>query len=415
MGRFQNFAWSLTRTLFGKPPWDDYWYQRVPYSDIASGVSDLTPLSSMRASAVFACVRILSDSIAQIPLHLYERVGANGKQRATKHDVYKTINWKPNTEQTHFEFMKLMQAWLCLYGNAYAYIDRTEGDVSLLPIHPGVVEPKRGDDGRIAYLIKVKSQPQPKPFPPENILHLRGLSEDGLTGMGPISTARQAVGMTIAAEEYGARLFANDGRPSGTLEVPGKLGKTREESIEVKKQIQRDWRLIAGSGKHEIAVLDAGVQFKAFTIPPDDCQFLETRQFQTHEIARLFGIPPHMIGATDKDTSWGSGIEEQGLGFVTHTLGPWLEAWSQSLDRALLGDQREKYFSEFMVDALVKGNLAARYQAYAIGRNWGWLSANDVRAKENMNPLPAGQGDTYMMPVNMAPLGSPQEKGGAGA
>lgn len=387
-------------------PADDYWYQ--PASPPTSSGVHVTPLTAMRVTVVYACLRILADSIAQIPLHFYERTdeSSSQKRRATTHPLYRLLHDRPNSEQTAFEFRKLMQAWLAARGNAYAWIEfnRNADPIGLWPLHPTTVEPKRRENESIVYRVR-DAKGKTTEYPAWRILHLKGLCDDGLLGLGPIAQARESIGMALAAEQYGARFFGNDARPSIVFQVPGRM------AAEDKKRYIDAWATEYGrGGQHRPAVLDQGMTLNPFGVAPEDAQFLETRQFQVEEIARLFGVPPHMVGAVDKATSWGTGIEQQSIGFVTFTLGPWMTCWEQGLSRALLKEsERDKYFFEFMADSLVRGDMKSRYDAYWIGRQMGVWSANDIRDRENANRLPGEIGDIYWQPSNMTPAGTQPE------
>lgn len=395
---------SAGRVLFGRGPADDFLYNDAPYFGPTGAGVYVGPDSAMRATAVLACVRVLSDSVAQIPRHLYERVtqGSSNKRRATEHPIYRLLHDTPNDQMTGYDFFKFMQMHLCLRGNAYAFIELTRGGEvrALIPLHPSNVQVKRLESGEIEY--KVYEKQQWVKYPAGKILHVKGLSDDGVLGLSPIGEAREAVGLSLASESYGARFFGNGARPGIAIKVKGKM------SADDKEKFGEDWQRRYGrGGAHRPAVLDQETDLTTFGIPPEDAQFLETRQFQVEEIARIYGVPPHMIGAVSKVTSWGTGIEQQSIGFVTYTLQPWLENWAAALGRMLLtSDERNRYFIEFLTDSLVKADIKSRYAAYWTGRQMGVLSANDIRDRENMNPLPAGVGDIYWQPVNMIEAGS---------
>jgi hypothetical protein len=228
------------------------------------------------------------------------------------------------------------------------------------------------------------------------VWHLRGLSSDGLVGLSPIQLMRQAIGLGMATEEFGARFFGNDARPGGVLQHPGVLG---NEAFE---RLQSSWETRHGglSNSHRVAILEEGMQYSQIGIPPEDAQFLETRKFQVTEIARAFRVPPHMLADLERATF--SNIEHQSIEFVVHSIRPWLVRWEQSIQQQLMLDRdRQKYFAEFVVDGLLRGDTVSRYQAYATGRQNGWLSANDIRTLENMNPVDGG--DIYLVPLNMVP------------
>lgn len=365
--------------------------------DSTAGVT-VTPATAMQSAAVYACVRVLEETVASLPLFMYKRNG-RAKERAPEHSLYRLLHDLPNPELTALEMRGMMMGHLCLWGNAYAEIvwDQAGRVVELWPLRPDAMELKRDDAGRLWYVYRMpqRSGAQLKPFPAENIWHIRGLSLDGLMGIGPIRQMRNALGLARAAEDFGARLFANDSRPGGVLKAPGKL------TPEAAKRLKQSWE--AGhrqENQHRLAVLEEGIEWQQIGLPPEDAQFLETRKFQVSEIARIFRVPPHLIGDLDKATF--SNIEHQGIEFVTHTIRPWLVRIEQSIARCLLTErERGTYFAEHLVDGLLRGDIQSRYQAYALGRNNGWLSANDVRERENMNPIAGG--DVYLVPMNMVP------------
>jgi HK97 family phage portal protein len=382
------------------PPHSDYWYGPVSVPSVA-GVN-VSPDSAMRISAVWACVRVLSETIASLPLLVYRRRDDGGRERASGHPLYDLLHTQPNRWQTAFEFFEMLTACVLLRGNAYAEIvPGPRGPVDqLLPLHPDrvTVEALRGggqryrvnrDDGTVDTLLD------------SEVLHLRGLSSDGITGLSVVEYAREAMGLSLATESYGARLFSQNARPGGVLTHPNKL------SQDVADRIRTSWQQ-AHSGlanAHSVAVLEEGMKFEPVGMTNEDAQFLATREFQIEEVARWFRVPLHMISSTTKATSWGSGIEQLSLGFVTYTLLPWLRRWEQAISRDLIS-ATDTYFCEFLVDGLLRGNTKDRYDAYAVARNWGWMSVNDIRRRENMNPV-GPEGDRLLEPLNMKGLGEP--------
>lgn len=362
--------------------------------ETSAGVN-VTPRTSLQVSAVYACVRVIAEGVASLPLVLYERLAPRGKRRATEEPTYDLLRLAPNAEMTSFSFFELLTAHVNLWGNGYARIVRTRGGrvSSLLPLEPWTVAPRRRD-GTLEYVVQTSAGPEV--FDDQEVLHVRGLGIDGLVGLSPVGLARRGIGVSVAAEEFGARFFGSGARPGGLLEHPGVLGD------EARKNLRESWEALhAGpEGAHRLAILEEGMTYHALGIPPDDAQFLETRKFQVAEIARLFRVPPHLIGDLEKATF--SNIEQQSIDFVTHTLRPWLVRWEQEIHRKLVPvARRATLFPEFLVDALLRGDTAARYAAYSKGRQWGWLSADDVREFENQNPLPEGRGEIYLTPLNM--------------
>lgn len=358
----------------------------------------VTPSSAMQSTAVLACVRVISESVASLPCLIYERLPEGGKKRAVDHPLYALLHDAPNPYQSAFEFAEMLQGHACLRGNAYAEIIETKGGTveALVPLHPDKVQTVSYDDGKWAYRLPGTKGGQ-RTLLRHEMFHLRGLSDDGRVGLSPIALARNAIGLTIATERFGSRFFANDARPGGVLQMPGKLTK------EAKGNLKASWQEgHSGDNQHKVAVLEEGLTWQAIGINPDEAQFLETRKFQTNEIARIFRVPPHLIGDLERSTF--SNIEHQSLEFVVHTLRPWLVRWEQAFARALLtAEERRKFTIEILVDALLRGDQKTRFEAYNLARNAGWMNADEIRERENMNPLPDGQGQIYLIPLNMMP------------
>ena len=233
---------------------------------------------------------------------------------------------------------------------------------------------------------------------PSDVLHIPGLGFDGLVGYSPIAMAKNAIGMAIACEEYGAKFFANGAAPGGVLEHPG--------TIKDPQRVRESWQsTFGGSGNaNKIAVLEEGMKYTPIGISPEQAQFLETRKFQINEIARIFRVPPHMVGDLEKSSF--SNIEQQSLEFVKYTLDPWVIRWEQSIQRSLLSkDEKAMYFVKFNLEGLLRGDYQSRMNGYAIGRQNGWMSANDIRELENLDRIPAKDGgDLYLINGNMLPL-----------
>jgi HK97 family phage portal protein len=357
--------------------------------------------TSMECLAVYACVKILSESVGFLPLVEYKRLPNNGRERATNHWLYPILHDQPNPEMTSMEFRETEMGHLGLWGNAYSEIERDKtGKIKALwPLRPDRMEVKRREStNEIVYLYEISVDKPKKLFEAYQICHKRGLSGDGLIGYSPIRQLKESIALTMATEEFGARLFSNDSRPGGVLEHPGKLGD------DAYKRIKKDWEAMhAGlENAHRVAILEEGLSWKQVGIPPDDAQFLQTRKFQLNEIARLYRIPPHMLADLERATF--SNIEHQGIDFVVYSLSPWLVRIEQRIQIDLLSEpERKVYFVEHLINALLRGDVKSRYEAYAIGRQWGWLSANDVLSLENRNPI--DEGDTYLIPFNMMPVG----------
>ena len=350
--------------------------------------------TAMQTTAVYACVRILAEAVASLPLHVYEYQDDGGKKLVHDHPLYYLLHDEPNPEMTSFVFRETLMSHLLIWGNAYAQIIRDGAGrvLGLYPLLPDKMEVQRDDKGNIYYVYSRNSDENPMfkeygniKLKAEDVLHIPGLGFDGLIGYSPIAMAKNAVGMTLACEEYGASFFANGANPGGVLEHPGVL----KDPSKVRESWNSVYRGV--NNAHKIAVLEEGMKYQQIGIPPEEAQFLETRKFQINEIARLYRIPPHMVGDLDKSSF--SNIEQQSLEFVKYTLDPWVIRWEQSLQRSLLlPGEKGKYFIKLNVDGLLRGDYQSRMNGYAVGRQNGWFSANDIREMENMNPIPDEQG-----------------------
>lgn len=350
--------------------------------------------TAMQTTAVYACVRILAEAIASLPLHVYEYQDDGGKKLVHDHPLYYLLHDEPNPEMTSFVFRETLMSHLLIWGNAYAQIIRDGAGrvLGLYPLLPDKMEVQRDDRGNIYYVYSRNSDENPMfkeygniKLKAEDVLHIPGLGFDGLIGYSPIAMAKNAVGMTLACEEYGASFFANGANPGGVLEHPGVL----KDPSKVRESWNSVYRGV--NNAHKIAVLEEGMKYQQIGIPPEEAQFLETRKFQINEIARLYRIPPHMVGDLDKSSF--SNIEQQSLEFVKYTLDPWVIRWEQSLQRSLfLPGEKGKYFIKLNVDGLLRWDYQSRMNGYAVGRQNGWFSANDIREMENMNPIPDEEG-----------------------
>ena len=350
--------------------------------------------TAMQTTAVYACVRILAEAVASLPLHVYEYQDDGGKKLVHDHPLYYLLHDEPNPEMTSFVFRETLMSHLLIWGNAYAQIIRDGAGrvLGLYPLLPDKMDVQRDDKGNVYYVYSRNSDENPMfkeygniKLKAEDVLHIPGLGFDGLIGYSPIAMAKNAVGMTLACEEYGASFFANGANPGGVLEHPGVL----KDPSKVRESWNSVYRGV--NNAHKIAVLEEGMKYQQIGIPPEEAQFLETRKFQINEIARLYRIPPHMVGDLDKSSF--SNIEQQSLEFVKYTLDPWVIRWEQSLQRSLLlPGEKGKYFIKLNVDGLLRGDYQSRMNGYAVGRQNGWFSANDIREMENMNPIPDEEG-----------------------
>ena len=364
--------------------------------------------SAMQMTAVYSCVRILAEAVAGLPLHLYRYKEDGGKEKALDHPLYLLLHDEPNPEMSSFVFRETLMTHLLLWGNAYAQIIRNgKGEViALYPLMPDRMTVDRDRDGKLYYEYTVSTDDTPTVkgtvvrLNSSDVLHIPGLGFDGLVGYSPIAMAKNAIGMAIACEEYGAKFFANGAAPGGVLEHPG--------TIKDPQRVRESWQsTFGGSGNaNKTAVLEEGMKYTPIGISPEQAQFLETRKFQINEIARIFRVPPHMVGDLEKSSF--SNIEQQSLEFVKYTLEPWLVRWEQSIQRTLLSpEEKKQYFAKFNVEGLLRGDYASRMTGYATARQNGWMSANDIRELENMDRIPAEEGgDLYLINGNMLPLGN---------
>ena len=362
--------------------------------------------SAMHMTAVYSCVRILAEAVAGLPLHLYRYKEDGSKEKALSHPLYLLLHDEPNPEMSSFVFRETLMTHLLLWGNAYAQIIRNgRGEViALYPLMPDRMAVDRDVNGQLYYEYTTSADDAPTVkgsivrLKPSDVLHIPGLGFDGLVGYSPIAMAKNAIGLAIATEEYGSKFFANGAQPSGVLEHPG--------TIKDPQRIRDSWMSQFGgsANSNKIAVLEEGLKYTPISISPEQAQFLETRKFQINEIARIFRVPPHMVGDLEKSSF--SNIEQQSLEFVKYTLEPWLVRWEQSIQRTLFSAEEKKiYFVRFNVEGLLRGDYASRMNGYAVGRQNGWMSANDIRELENLDRIPAEEGgDLYLINGNMTKL-----------
>lgn len=363
----------------------------------------VSPDGAMALAAYYACLRAISEDVAKLPLITYRRLKPRGKERAPDHPLYMLLHDFPNPDMESMTFRETLTAHALAWGNGYAEIERDSfGDaIALHPIHPSRVTPRRNDQGAIVYdvsgselviggqwfnVVRLRA---------ENMVHVRGLGAEGLGGYSVARLAAESLGVTLAAQNFGAAFFGNGAFLSGVLEHPGKL------SDMAAKHLRESWSEVyagpANAGKP--GILEEGMKWQQLGIPPEQGQFLETRQFQVIEVCRWFRVPPHKI--QDLSGAKYANIEQQNLEYVTDTLMPWLTRWEQQLKRKLFGDDVE-YFAEHLVLGLLRGDQTARAAYYKTRFDLATLSPDDIRELENENPLPASErgGTMYFLAAN---------------
>ena len=379
---------------------------RFFFGQSAAGKS-VTEHSAMQMTAVFACVRVLAESIASLPLHVYQRGEDGNQEKAENHPLYFLLHDEPNPEMTSYGLRETMMVHILLYGNAYAQILRNgRGEVvGLYPLLPNKTRVERDEKtGQLFYrYTRFDNEPPTMEgntviLMPENVLHIPGLSMDGLVGLSPIAACRNAVGAGLAADEYSSKYYANGAAPMGILETP--------TLIKNPELLRQSWNEAFGGSRNarKVAVLEQGTTFKAISLSPQDSQLLETRKFSVEEICRIFRVPPHMVQNLERATF--NNIEQMSLDFVMYSLMPYLKRWEQSMSRSLLNaDEKKRLVIQFNVDGFLRGDYKSRMEGYSIGINNGFLSVNDVRRLEGLDLIPAEEGgDTHMVQGAMIPL-----------
>jgi HK97 family phage portal protein len=367
-------------------------------TESASGAT-VNAETAMRIGTVNACVRIISQTVGSIPLHVYKRLDKGGRERWSAHPLYGLLNSRPNPWQTSMEWREQMVAHLLLRGNYYAAILR-HGDSmvdDLIPIDPDSVEVRQLRDYTLEYDVR-RSDGSTITVKQQDMLHIRGLSTNGLTGRSVIKDARDLFGSSLATSEYGARLFRNDATPGVIIKHPNKLSDAAYERLKESWDARHSGYGNAG----KTAVLEEGATVEKVSLSADDAQYLQTTQANRSQIAGWFGVPLILLSFNDNTQTYAS-AEQFMLSFVQHTIRPWLVRIEQSI-HANLFTAKDIYYPEFVIEGLLRGDLKSRYEAYAQGINWGWLSPNEVREKENMNAR--DNGDVFLEPQNMRPAGS---------
>lgn len=365
----------------------------------------VNPKNAVQVSTVYACVRVIAETIASLPVGVYEAT-ENGSQKSTQHPLYRLLHDEPNPEMSSFIWRETMLSHLLLWGNSYSQIIRSgKTDIlGLYPLLPDRMEVDRDASGRLTYTYTT-TEGGAVHLNPEDVLHIPGLGFDGIMGYSPIALEKNAIGLGIAAEEYGSKFFQNGARPSGIL--------THPNTVRDPKRLRESWNATYGGSSNgaKVAILEENMSFTPISLPNNEAQFLETRKFQVEEICRIFRVPPHLIGDLSRSTF--ANIEHQSIDFAMHTIRPWLVRIEQAMNRALFSENEKagspggrRFYVQFNIDGLMRGDYKSRMEGYAIARQNGWMSANDIRALENMNPIPEEEGgNTYLCNGNLIPVG----------
>jgi HK97 family phage portal protein len=399
MGWLAELLRPTPRASLNADPNDERTWITSPIGGSASSGVYVNADTALQASPVWACVRLLAESLASLPVIIYRRTADGGKERATDHPLYELLHDQPNPLQTAFGFKRAMMAQALLFGNAYAQIaPGTRGAVdSLNMLYADRVHPEALPGGGIRYMV-TGNDGIARAVNDEDVFHLPGLSLDGITGLSLIRYARESIGLVLAAEGYSSRFYSQNARPGGILRYPKAL------TVDAAARLRTSWQEAhAGLGNaHQVAVLEEGAEWQQTGMTNQDAELIAQLDWSIADVARYFNVPLHMIQQMTKTTSWGSGIEEMSIEFVTYSLLPWVRNWEDTIRKDLIVAKRT-YFAEFLLEGLLRGKQSDRYTAYNTGRQGGWLSVNEIRRFENMNAIEGG--DQYLSPLNMAPVG----------
>ncbi len=351
--------------------------------------------SALQIVTVYTCVRLLADSIAQLPLHLYRQEADNKSVKAVEHPLYKILYRQVNPEMTSFSFREVMVTHLLLWGNAYAQIIRDGRNqiLGLYPLLPENVEVDRDKNGKLYYIYHAYTDEVPGKsnqdviLRREEVFHVPGLGFNGLVGFSPIAMMKNCLGLSISVDKYGGNFFKNGAQPIGVLETP--------TLIENHERLRQEWMdSYGGSNAHKVAILEDGMTYKPISLPPEDSQFLATREFNVEEICRIFRVPPHMVQSLKRSTF--NNIEHQSIDFVVHTLDPWLIRIEQAIVKdLLLPEEQDIYYPKFNVDGQLRGDTKSRMEAYAVELINGITTVNEIRQKENLPLIPDEEGGNY--------------------
>lgn len=393
----------------GLPAGMEDWVRLAGGGAINSSGEIVNIKTAMQIAAFYACVRVISEDVAKIPLNFYKRSSDGTVEAVPTHPLYPIFNEYANGWQSGFDFREMQQAYLLLRGDAYSLKVRSlaagvlsdgKGQiVEMVPILPDRVKVERMRDGMPKYIVQPPSNEagSPREFTQDDIYHERGLSLNGYTGVSPIQYQAELLGFALAQTKYGGRMLGRGGKPGGVLTHPGKV------SAPARERLREGWdTTFSGDGLGKTAVLEEGMTWQVMGMKNVDMQYLEVMKLNRGQIASIFRVPPHKIGDLEKATF--SNIEQQAIEYVMDCLFGWCKRRETAI-RSQLIDAPQFYYAEHNLDALLRGDLKSRYEAYAIARNWGWLCVNDIRRRENMNGI-GTVGDIYLQPLNMVPAGT---------
>jgi HK97 family phage portal protein len=373
-----------------RSPWGDFWFSSVPFK---GSPHQVTADAAMRLTAVYACVRVLAESVAMLPFVLYNEAANGSKKPVKTHWLYALIARRPNEFQNPMEFREMMMTHLCLRGNAFARIvsDGSGAVTDLIPLHPDRITIEMLGDDNWRYHVRNGDQSE-SILTRGQMFHIKALSSDGVVGINPIAASRETIATGLSAQSYGMRYFENDATPGGWIEYPGQF-----KDDEQKRIFRERWQAQqSGRNRHKTAILEFGMKYHPIEVSNSDAQYLETRKFSVSEIARLYRVPPHMIGDLDKATF--SNIDQQSIDFVTHSLTPWLVRWEEALRYAFL-EIDDELNVEFPTRSLMRGDAMARANFYHNGVLDGWMTRNEARIAESLDPLDGL--DEPLRPLNM--------------
>lgn len=378
----------------------DHWFNQARTRiDVSNNIA-------LKVSTVYACNKVLAETIGALPLKCYQRADNDGGKEPYSTYFLAKILRRPNALQTTSEFLETLVSQINLRGNYYAGINYDRGYVSgLIPFNPVLMDPEIKNN---VILYKYNHENGPlKIYPQSRIFHVRNLTLDGLNGLSPIAYAKKGINLALESEDHGYYYFKNGTRASGFLQHPGTLKGQAHENL------RKSWnKKMSGEEKFKIQILEEGMAWQPASLSNEDAQYLQTRQFQVEDIARWYRVPLELLQHPAKTSSYAS-VEQFMLSFVVHTLTPWVKKIENRINYDLVPiEDQDNIFFEFKLDGLLRGDIQSRYRAYATGRQWGWLSVDDVRGFENMNPLPSGTGKKYLMPLNMEDVENPREKKG---